>query len=93
MCNVRENDNVHSCPLFPKLSIQNVKVVLRTSRMRWFENVELSANWIFQVRKLVRFLQESWKPKKDLFVEIMLPCQIKLFTFQPLEIYQEYFRN
>ena len=40
MCNVRANDNVHFDSLLSKLGIQNVDVVLCTSSMRWFGQVE-----------------------------------------------------
>ena len=44
--NVRASDNVLSDPLLPKVGIQDVEVVLHTSRIRWFGYVERSASWI-----------------------------------------------
>ena len=52
ICNVRAKDEVSSDSLLTKLGIQDLDVVLRTSRMRWFGHVERSAGWIAEVRKL-----------------------------------------
>ena len=40
ICNVRAKDEVSSDSLLTKLGIQDLDVVLRTSRMRWFGHVE-----------------------------------------------------
>ena len=42
MYNIKTNDNVCFHSLLSKLGFQNVEVVLRTSRMRWFGHVERS---------------------------------------------------
>ena len=52
ICNVRAKDEVSSDSLLTKLGIQDLDVVLRTSRMRWFGHVERSTGWIAEVRKL-----------------------------------------
>ena len=52
ICNVRAKDEVSLDSLFTKLGIQDLDVVLRTSRMRWFGHVERSTGWIAEVRKL-----------------------------------------
>ena len=52
ICNVRAKDEVSSDFLLTKLGIQDLDVVLRTSRMRWFGHVERSTGWIAEVRKL-----------------------------------------
>ena len=52
ICNVKAKDEVSSDSLLSKLGIQNLDVVLRTSRMRWFGHVERSTGWIAKVRKL-----------------------------------------
>ena len=52
ICNVRAKDEVSSDSLLAKLGIQDLDVVLRTSRMRWFGHVERSTGWIAEVRKL-----------------------------------------
>ena len=46
ICNVRAKDEVSSDSLLTKLGIQDLDVVLRTSRMRWFGHVERSTGWI-----------------------------------------------
>ena len=40
ICNVKAKDEVSSDSLLSKLGIQDLDVVLRTSRMRWFGHVE-----------------------------------------------------
>ena len=52
ICNVRAKDEVSSDSLLTKLGIQDLDVVLHTSRMRWFGHVECSTGWIAEVRKL-----------------------------------------
>ena len=52
ICNVRAKDEVSSDSLLTKLGIQDLDVVLRTSRMRWFGHVEHSTGWIAEVRFL-----------------------------------------
>ena len=42
ICNVKAKDEVSSDSLLTKLGIQDLDVVLRTSRMRWFGHVEHS---------------------------------------------------
>ena len=48
--NVRAKDEVSSDSLLTKLGIQDLDVVLRTSRMRWFGHVERNTGWIAEVR-------------------------------------------
>ena len=49
-----------------KLGIQDLDVVLRTSRMRWFGHVERSTGWIAEVRKLNVVAQKrSGRPRKS----------------------------
>ena len=65
MYNIKTNDNVCSHSLLSRLGIQDVGVVLRTSRMRWFGHVERSVGWISQVRKLdLDICKKSGMPKK-----------------------------
>ena len=52
ICNVKAKDEVSSDSLLSKLGIQDLDVVLRTIRMRWFGHVERSTCWIAEVRKL-----------------------------------------
>ena len=42
ICNVKAKDEVSSDSLLSKLGIQDLDMVLRTSRMRWFGHVERS---------------------------------------------------
>ena len=78
MCNIKTNDKVCSHSLFSKLGIQDVEVVLRTSRMRWFGHVERSVGWISQVRKLdLDFCKKPGRPKKT-WNELILNDKRKL---------------
>ena len=52
ICNVKAKDEVSSDSLLSLLGIQDLGVVLCTSRMRWFGHVERSTGWIAKVRKL-----------------------------------------
>ena len=52
ICNVKAKDEVSSDSLLSRLGIQNLDVVLCTSRMRWFGHVERSASCIAKIRKL-----------------------------------------
>ena len=66
ICNVRAKDEVSSDSLLTKLGIQDLDVVLRTSRMRWFGHVERSTGWIAEVRKLNMVAQKrSGRPRKS----------------------------
>ena len=59
-------DEVSSDSLLTKLGIQDLDVVLRTSRMRWFGHVERSTGWIAEVRKLNVVAQKrSGRPRKS----------------------------
>ena len=65
ICNVKAKDEVSSDSLLSKLGIQDLDMVLRTSRMRWFGHVESSTGWIAKVRKLNVVAQKrSGRPKK-----------------------------
>ena len=66
ICNVRAKNEVSSDSLLTKLGIQDLDVVLRTSRMRWFGHVERSTGWIAEVRKLNVVAQKrSGRPRKS----------------------------
>ena len=66
ICNVRTKDEVSSDSLLTKLGIQDLEVVLRTSRMRWFGHVERSTGWIAEVCKLNVVAQKrSGRPRKS----------------------------
>ena len=66
ICNVRAKDEVSSDSLLTKLGIQDLDVVLRTSRMRWFGHVERSTGWTAEVRKRNVVAQKiSGRPRKS----------------------------
>ena len=66
ICNVKAKDEVSSDSLLTKLGIQDLDVVLRTGRMRWFGHVERSNGWISEVRKLNVVAQKrSGRPRKS----------------------------
>ena len=66
ICNVRAKDEVSSDSLLTKLGIQDLDVVLRTNRMRWFGHVERSTGWIAEVCKLNVVAQKrSGRPRKS----------------------------
>ena len=66
ICNVKAKDEVSSDSILTKLGIQDLDVVLRTGRMRWFGHVECSTGWISEVRKLNVFAQKrSGRPTKS----------------------------
>ena len=65
--NVKAKDKVSSDSLLSKLGIQDLDVVLRTSRIRWDGHVECSTGWIAEVQKLnVVAHKRHGKPKKTL---------------------------
>ena len=51
ICNIEARD-VSSNSLLKMLGIQDMDVVLRTNRLRWFGHIERSTGWISLVRKL-----------------------------------------
>ena len=66
ICNVKAKDEVSSDSLLTKLGIQDLDVVLRTSRMRWFGHVERSIGLISEVCKLNVVAQKrSGRPRKS----------------------------
>ena len=66
ICNVRAKDEVSSDSLLTKLGIQDLDVVLCTSRMRWFGHVEHNTGWIAEVCKLNVVAQKrSGRPRKS----------------------------
>ena len=66
ICNVKAKDEVSSDSLLKKPGIQDLDVVLHTSRMRWFGHVERSTGWIAEVRKLNVVAQKrSGRPRKS----------------------------
>ena len=52
MSNVKVNDKMSSDSILSKLGLQDIEILLRTNRLRWFGHVERSAGWINHVRNL-----------------------------------------
>ena len=78
ICNVKANDEVSSDSLLSKLGLQDIDVVLGSSRMRWYGHVERSKGWTAQVRKLNIVAQKrSGKPRKS-WDEVLLVDRKKL---------------
>ena len=78
ICNVKANDQVSSDSLLSKLGLQDIDVVLRSSRMKWYGLVEHSKGWISQVRKLHVVVQKrSGKPRKS-WDKLLLDTEKKL---------------
>ena len=66
MLHVKAKDEVSSDSHLTKLRIQDLDVVLRTSRKRWFGHVERSTGWISEVLKLNVVAQKrSGRPRKS----------------------------
>ncbi|MEW8547557.1 MAG: hypothetical protein AB2693_28960 [Candidatus Thiodiazotropha sp.] len=78
MCNVKAKDEVSSDSLLSKLAIQDLDVVLRTSRMRWFGHVERSTSWIAKVWKLEVDAQKRPGRPKNMWEELLVNDRKKL---------------
>ena len=59
ICNVAAKEEVSSNSLLSKLGIQDLDVVLRTSRMRWIWHIERSTSWIAEECKLKVFAKNN----------------------------------
>ena len=78
ICNVKAKDEVSSDSLLSKLGIQDLDMVLRTSRMRWFGHVERSTGWIAKVRKLNVVAQKRPGRPKKTWDEVLVDDRKKL---------------
>ena len=78
VCNVKAKNEVSSDSLLSKLGIQDLDVVLRTSRMRWFGYVERSTGWIAKVRKLNVVAQKRPGRPKKTWDEVLMDERKKL---------------
>ena len=78
ICNVKAKDEVSSDSLFSKLGIQDLDMVLCTSRMRWFGHVECSTGWIAMVRKLSVVAQKRRGRPKKTWDEVLVDDRKKL---------------
>ena len=78
ICNVKTKDEVSSDSLLSKLGIQDLDVVLCTSRMRWFGHVERSTGWIAKVSKLNVVAQKRPGRAKKTWDEVLMDDRKKL---------------
>ena len=78
ICNVKAKDEVSSDSLLSKLGIQDLDVVLRASRIRWFGHVERSTGWIAKVRKLNVVAQKRPGRPKKTWDEVLMDDRKKL---------------
>ncbi|MEW8548306.1 MAG: hypothetical protein AB2693_32785 [Candidatus Thiodiazotropha sp.] len=78
MCSVEANDEVSPDSLLSKLGFQNLDVVLRTSRMRWFGDVECSTSWIAKVWKLEVAAQKRSVRQEKMLEELLVNDRKKL---------------
>ena len=78
ICNVKAKDEVSSDSLLSMLGIQDLDVVLCTSRMRWFGHVERSTGWIAKVRKLNVVAQKRPGRPKKTWDEVLVDDRKKL---------------
>ena len=75
---VKAKDEVSSDSLLSKLGIQDLEMVLPTSRMRWFGHVERSTGWIAKVRKLNVVAQKRPGRPKKTWDEVLVDDRKKL---------------
>ena len=78
ICNVKAKDEVSLDSLLTKLGIQDLDVVLRTSRMRWFGHVERSTGWISEVHKLNVVARKRYCRRRKSWDEVMKNDRKKL---------------
>ena len=77
-CNVKAKDEVSSDSFLSKLGIQDLDMVLCTSRMRWFGHVERSTGWIAKVCKLNIVAQKRPGRPKKTWDEVLMDDRKKL---------------
>ena len=78
ICNVKAKDEVSSDSFLSLLGIQDLDVVLHTSRMSWFGHVERSTGWIAKVRKLNVVAQKRPGRPKKTWDEVLVDDRKKL---------------
>ena len=78
ICNVKAKDEVSSDSLLSNLGIQDLDMVLRTSRRRWFGHVERSTGCIAKVRKLNVVAQKRPGRPKKTWNEVLVDDRKKL---------------
>ena len=86
ICTVKAKEEVSSDSLLTKLGIQDLDVVLRTSRMRWFVHVERSTGWITEARKLNMVAEKRPDMPRKTWHEVLVNNIKKLLSLHhPLE--------
>ena len=77
-CNAKAIDEVSSDSLLSKLGLQDIHVVLRSSRMRWYGHIQCSKGCIAQVRKLNAVAQKRSGKQRKSWDEVLLHDRKKL---------------
>ena len=85
ICNFKANDEVSSDSLLSKLGLQDINVVLRSSKMRWYGHVERIIGFISQVRKLNVVAQNRSGKLRKSWDELLLDDEkkVRMDTAEP----------
>ena len=85
ICNFKANDEVSSDSLLSKLGLQDIDVVLRSSKMRWYGHVERIIGFISQVRKLNVVAQNRSGKLRKSWDELLLDDEkkVRMDTAEP----------
>ena len=78
ICNFKANDEVSSDSLLSKLGLQDIDVVLRSSKMRLYGHVEGIKGFISQVRKLNVVAQNRFDTLRKSWDEVLLDDEKKV---------------
>ena len=78
ICDVKKKEEVSSDSLVTKLGMQDLDVVLRISRMRWFGHVERSTGLIAEERKVNVIAQKRPGRPRKTWDELLLNDRKKL---------------
>ena len=78
ICNFKANDRVSSDSLLSKLGLQDIDVVFRSSKMRWYGHVERIKGFISQVRKLNVVAQNRSGKLRKSWDEVLLDDEKKI---------------
>ena len=85
ICNFKANDEGSSDSLLSKLGLQDIDVVLRSSKMRWYGHVERIKGFISQVRKLNVVAQNTSSKLRKSWDELLLDDEkkVRMDTAEP----------
>ena len=78
ICNIKANDEVSLDSLLSKLGLQDIDMVLRSSRMRWYGHAERSKGWNAQVGKLNIVAKKRAGKTRKSWDEVLLDDRKKL---------------